>query len=266
VRERPSVSTVVAGDGRFELAGVPSGSVSVQFKRDGRLAGDIRIRSVRTNQEIRIVVALTQNDEVVLLEEKRDQVSFDENECPRGAGFWCRNQDGKNPNLTAEEFQKFAAAAAERLSSVPALDTSEEIAAAVCNTSDQLLRQLAALALNLAAGTITRETPLIDEPYPNVGAAFDAAVQVAVEGGSRDERNQIKDVIERINENRNHEACDDAEPDDGEDDGDGAPPPTGKITICHIPPGNPSARHTITIDSSAWPAHKAHGDYMGPCK
>ena len=38
-----------------------------------------------------------------------------------------------------------------------------------------------------------------------------------------------------------------------------------KITICHIPPGNPGAKHTISISESAWPAHQAHGDTMGSC-
>jgi hypothetical protein len=41
--------------------------------------------------------------------------------------------------------------------------------------------------------------------------------------------------------------------------------PSGKITICHIPPGNPKNKKTKTIDASAWPAHQAHGDTMGPC-
>jgi hypothetical protein len=36
-----------------------------------------------------------------------------------------------------------------------------------------------------------------------------------------------------------------------------------KVTICHKP-GTP-AEKTITISESAWPAHKAHGDTMGPC-
>jgi hypothetical protein len=36
------------------------------------------------------------------------------------------------------------------------------------------------------------------------------------------------------------------------------PPPTGQLTICHIPPGNYGARQTITIDASAWPAHRGH--------
>ena len=50
-----------------------------------------------------------------------------------------------------------------------------------------------------------------------------------------------------------------------------APPPSGEMTICHIPPGNFSARHTITIGVSAWPAHQGHCaegvcDYIGACK
>jgi hypothetical protein len=49
------------------------------------------------------------------------------------------------------------------------------------------------------------------------------------------------------------------------------PPPSGEMTICHIPPGNYNARHTITIDPSAWPAHQRHCaegtcDYIGACK
>ena len=39
-----------------------------------------------------------------------------------------------------------------------------------------------------------------------------------------------------------------------------------QMTICHIPPGNPSNKKTITIGESAWPAHQAHGDYEGECK
>ncbi len=38
-----------------------------------------------------------------------------------------------------------------------------------------------------------------------------------------------------------------------------------KVTICHIPPGNPAKKHTISIGASAWPAHQAHGDTEGPC-
>ena len=35
--------------------------------------------------------------------------------------------------------------------------------------------------------------------------------------------------------------------------------PEGEITICH------KGKNTITISESAWPAHQAHGDTVGPC-
>jgi hypothetical protein len=34
--------------------------------------------------------------------------------------------------------------------------------------------------------------------------------------------------------------------------------PEPKITICHVPPGNPENAHLITIGQSAWPAHETH--------
>ncbi|WP_440121703.1 hypothetical protein [Tenacibaculum sp. Ill] len=38
-----------------------------------------------------------------------------------------------------------------------------------------------------------------------------------------------------------------------------------KVTICHVPPGNPSNVHSITISRKALKAHLAHGDYFGFC-
>lgn len=38
-----------------------------------------------------------------------------------------------------------------------------------------------------------------------------------------------------------------------------------KVTICHIPPGNPDNAHTITVGAPAVPAHLAHGDTLGEC-
>ena len=40
----------------------------------------------------------------------------------------------------------------------------------------------------------------------------------------------------------------------------------GKVTICHIPGGNPGNRRTLSVGASAWDAHKAHGDYRGACR
>jgi hypothetical protein len=39
-----------------------------------------------------------------------------------------------------------------------------------------------------------------------------------------------------------------------------------KVTICHIPPGNPDNRHEITVSIFAVPAHvMLHGDDVGSC-
>ena len=37
-----------------------------------------------------------------------------------------------------------------------------------------------------------------------------------------------------------------------------------KVTLCHIPPGNPDARHIITVGAPAVPTHLAHGDELNP--
>jgi hypothetical protein len=38
------------------------------------------------------------------------------------------------------------------------------------------------------------------------------------------------------------------------------------VVICHISPGNPSERTTMTVRQSAWASeHKKHGDSLGPC-
>ena len=36
-----------------------------------------------------------------------------------------------------------------------------------------------------------------------------------------------------------------------------------KVTICHVPPGNPDNAHFITVGEPALPAHVAHGDTLG---
>lgn len=39
-----------------------------------------------------------------------------------------------------------------------------------------------------------------------------------------------------------------------------------KVVICHVPPGNPDAAHTITVGAPAVEEHMGeHGDTMGPC-
>jgi hypothetical protein len=45
------------------------------------------------------------------------------------------------------------------------------------------------------------------------------------------------------------------------------PPRVEEIVICHIPPGNPDGRKTMTVSLSAWQnEHSRHGDSRGPCE
>jgi len=45
----------------------------------------------------------------------------------------------------------------------------------------------------------------------------------------------------------------------------GGPANSTKVTLCHIPPGNPSNAHTITVGAPAVKAHLKHGDTLGAC-
>jgi hypothetical protein len=63
---------------------------------------------------------------------------------------------------------------------------------------------------------------------------------------------EIKDIWEV----KIHDDEDDDEDDHGKKD---------KVTICHIPPGNPGNAHTINVSGNAENAHLAHGDTLGEC-
>ena len=263
IKQDPALSAVVDSNGAFLLVGLPEGTITLIFKRSGAVIGRLTFRGVLTNQEIRIVVKLNDADRVELVEEQRDGVATTISGCTRGAGFWCRNQDGKNPNLRADEFIALAGQAAELLRetaaglgvSLPDLD-GDDIAEAVCDTGDQLLRQLATLALNL-------EADLVEEKDDALKALEEAILIVSDPSSARSDRNEIKDVLENINECEEEEDEDDG--DDGDDEDD-LPPECqdavdskGKITICH------KGKNTITISVSALPAHLAHGDTCGAC-
>ena len=45
----------------------------------------------------------------------------------------------------------------------------------------------------------------------------------------------------------------------------GAPAWAANVKVCHVPPGNPSNFHTITISDNALQAHLGHGDLLGSC-
>lgn len=46
-----------------------------------------------------------------------------------------------------------------------------------------------------------------------------------------------------------------------------APPDgaSGKVDLCHVPPGNPDNAHAISVGASALESHLSHGDAEGDC-
>lgn len=60
---------------------------------------------------------------------------------------------------------------------------------------------------------------------------------------------------------------DEHEHDEHEHDDEGSEDEEGeKVTICHIPPGNPENRRTLQVGRNALQAHLDHGDHEGPCE
>jgi len=79
---------------------------------------------------------------------------------------------------------------------------------------------------------------------------------------------ELDESLSITSENAEPEDTDEEEVEDTdeEEEGDHEERSFGdKITICHIPPGNPSKAHTITVGGNAVDAHSAHGDEIGSC-
>ena len=38
-----------------------------------------------------------------------------------------------------------------------------------------------------------------------------------------------------------------------------------KMTLCHMPHGDPAGARTLQVSRSAWSGHQQHGDHQGPC-
>jgi hypothetical protein len=71
VKQDTSITVNVRSNGTFTLEGVPVGRVTVMFFRDGIQIGEVDIRGVSATEEIRIMLELTANDDVVLVDMRR---------------------------------------------------------------------------------------------------------------------------------------------------------------------------------------------------
>lgn len=69
----PDLTARVDPGGSFTLRGLPSGSFSLTFTRDGVVLGSLTFASVLPNQEVDITVAITAGS-LVLVEERRDGI------------------------------------------------------------------------------------------------------------------------------------------------------------------------------------------------
>lgn len=73
VQESPAMSTTVGSDGSFTFRGLPTGSFTLAFTRDGIPLGTVNLGAVLPNQELTITVSVTSGS-VVLLEEQRNGI------------------------------------------------------------------------------------------------------------------------------------------------------------------------------------------------
>lgn len=73
VAEDSAISTIVGGDGSFTLRGLPTGSFTLVFTRDGARIGTLSFTAVLPNQELNITVSVSSTS-LLLLEEQRNGV------------------------------------------------------------------------------------------------------------------------------------------------------------------------------------------------
>jgi Domain of unknown function (DUF5666) len=73
VLESPNLTATVGADGSFTLRGLPTGSFTLVFTRDGARIGTLSFTAVLPNQELNITVSVSSSS-LVLLEEQRNGI------------------------------------------------------------------------------------------------------------------------------------------------------------------------------------------------
>lgn len=109
----------------------------------------------------------------------------------------------------------------------------------------------------------------------NIGETGDSAdTAAAPETGSPSETGGTGAPGDTASEDSDRQDTADVPPPDSgaaDDTGGAAPgcadpdPSDGRVTLCHVPPGNPNNARTLTVGAAAASAHLSHGDTLGPC-
>ncbi len=73
VLESPAMTATVGADGSFTLRGLPTGSFTLVFTRDGTRIGTLSFTAVLPNQELNITISVT-GSSLALLEEQRNGI------------------------------------------------------------------------------------------------------------------------------------------------------------------------------------------------
>jgi hypothetical protein len=183
----------------------------------------------------------------------------------RFAGLLTVSADGAGSEAAFRGAAALAGAQVELLSSGGAVASVRTSGAGVFSTS-------------LPAGAYTVRIPLSDGPPLEFALTLPAGAALFAQG--RVDQTSAGEYT--LNVQVFHDQNADAQPDDAfriqildREQGDtesgfedvvaSIEEAESSVTLCHVPPGNPDAAHTVTVGAPAVPVHLSHGDAEGAC-
>ena len=128
-KRNSNIRVEVSSNGTFTLDHVPGGTVTLVFTRDGTTLGEVTIRGVGSDENIRILLELAANDTVVLIEVQRaseDDTSDDASEdadleLELDPDKWCSrdsNDNSSDDNSEGDDDVVFATIKGNSISNV----------------------------------------------------------------------------------------------------------------------------------------------------
>lgn len=123
-------------------------------------------------------------------------------------------------------------------------------------SNDQSVPLIGPAVMDVVAARMPAEVEVVAEVKKEVAEDKDSSDE-CVNKGKGNDKDRVKKEVEQVMEDF---SC-------------GSKGGEKKVRICHFPPGNPEARHTICISENALHAHMEHGDssaehqdHLGVCE